>query len=57
MFDKIHSSSPANLLLGRDFNVILDDELDKHGGPAHRNRKAGEIILHHVKPHYLQMIR
>ena len=27
VFDKIHSSSQANLLLDGDFNIILDDEL------------------------------
>ena len=45
VFDKIRSSSQTNLLLGGDFNITLDDELDKHGGPAHMNRKAREIIL------------
>ena len=45
-FDKIHSPSQANLLINGDFSIILDDELDKYGGPAHTNRKARKIILH-----------
>ena len=43
VFDKIHSSSQVNLLLGSDFNTILHNELDKDDGPAHRNRR--EIII------------
>jgi len=37
------------IILGGDFNVVLDNELDKLNGPPHSNKAARKEILDHLK--------
>ena len=43
-FTKVNNFSNANLILGGDWNLVLNVLLDKDGGPPHANRKSKERL-------------
>ena len=47
-FSVIANSFHANLILAGDWNVVLNDTLDKDGGPPHVNRKSKEKVQSYV---------
>ena len=47
-FSKVNNFSNANLILGGDWNLVLNDLLDKDGGPSHANRKSKERLKSYI---------
>ena len=49
MFVKLNDFSKNEILMGEDFNVILNNDLDKLNGSPHKNKLARQEILLHEK--------
>ena len=49
MFVKLNDFSKIEILLGGDFNVILNNDLDKLNGSPHKNKLARQKILNYMK--------
>ena len=47
-FTKVNNFSNANLVLGGDWSLVLNDSLDKDGGPPHANRKSKECFKSYI---------
>ena len=47
-FTEVNNFSNANLILGEDWNLVLNDLLDKYGGPPHDNRKSKESLKSYI---------
>ena len=47
-FTKVYNFSNANLILGGDWNLVLNDLLDKDGGLPHANRKSKERLKSYI---------
>nr|CAB3264534.1 pol-like protein [Phallusia mammillata] len=53
IFDKLASGNNPNLIIGGDFNAILQERLDKSRGPSHPNRNSRQRILSHINTYDL----
>ncbi len=51
LFAVLDSFSDASIIIGGDFNLVLDNVLDQNGSKKHRNRKARESLLQYMT-HY-----
>ena len=49
MFVKLNDFSKNEILMGGDFNVILNHDLDKLNGSPHKNKLARQEILNYMK--------
>ena len=47
-FQKLITFSAKDLIIGGDFNLILNDTLDKIGGPKHKNAQARNSLISHM---------
>ena len=47
-FTEVNDFSNANLIFGEDWNLVLNDLLDKDGGPPHANRKSKERLKSYI---------
>ena len=47
-FQKLITFSAKDLIIGGDFNLILNDTLDKIGGPKHKNAQARNSVISHM---------
>ena len=47
-FQKLVTFSAKNLIIGEDFNLILNNTLDKIGGPKHKNAQARNNVISHI---------
>ena len=48
VFQKLITFSAIDLIIGGDFNLILNDTLDKIGGPKHKNAQARNSLISHM---------
>ena len=49
LFSAIAGFSNADLILGGDWNLVLNDHLDKDGGPSHANKNSKERLKSYMK--------
>ena len=49
MFGKLSDFSKNEILVGGDFNVILNNDLDKLNGSRHKNKLSRQEILNYIK--------
>ena len=49
MFVTLNDFSKNEILMGGDFNVILNNDLDKLNGSLHKNKLARQEILNYIK--------
>ena len=49
IFKKLNDFSKNEILVGADFNVILNNDLDKLNGSPHKNKLARQEILNYTK--------
>ena len=49
MFVKLNDFSKNEILMGGDFNVILNNDLDKLNGSPQKNKLARQEILNYMK--------
>ena len=47
-FTKVNNFSNANQILGGDWNLVLNNLLDKDGGPSYANRKSKERLKSYI---------
>ena len=47
-FQKLITFCAKNLIIGGDFNLVLNDTLDKIGGPKHKNAQARNSLISHM---------
>ena len=48
VFTEVSNSFNANLILGGDWNLVLNDLLDKDGGPPYSNQKSKERLKSYI---------
>ena len=48
-FAELNNFSSEDKIIGGDFNIVLDNKLDKVNGPKHSNQNAQEAVLTHMK--------
>ena len=50
LFNQLQSFSTSDIILGGDFNLVLNNDLDKFGGsPQHSNYKASKVVNTNMK--------